>query len=248
MRDSLYQKMKSQTRYPKREGKTYSRTRLKQTLSGGNEDKIERIAPVESKVRGYYTWFGMNNKPLRKYFLKNVGRPLNDLYSELCKNFKKGLERQCLDQYILYHLRTDDVSWEGLYVDSQGIVRKKKDGRKKWRYTNPKPLIDGKFFQINGLWYTFKFSGHSMRDADRLNNIPPRDFLWDIKHDITLAKSYDDLRNELIEAGYYISEIYQWDSQEIDQGRLFNIVGIFGKFPVGKRRLSKKEIKRFNLS
>ncbi len=113
--------------------------------------------------------------PVRRFLTKSVGRPWNDIWSEVCehtKDFMGDHLRRHVYYYVEHNIHEEDgklvddrgipvSSWrDSFYVDPDGILRKT-DEYRRYRHKKPEQNVfhmDGKdFYNHEGIWYRVKF-------------------------------------------------------------------------------------------
>ncbi|QRN99748.1 hypothetical protein JRI60_12330 [Archangium violaceum] len=99
MREDMFKVIveRPRMRIPKRNGSHYPRGRLKRTRGD-----LEEAPKREAMGRGYaYKCFNENLAPLRRFLHSRVGRPWNDVYSEICAHVSLD---SAIKKHILEHL------------------------------------------------------------------------------------------------------------------------------------------------
>lgn len=141
-----------------------------------NRARVRRADPDDLPLRlpiGRHRQFGWNAKslgdridPLRRFLESNVGRPWDDVYSEICEHADSRTVRG-------YHLRQhvwsevdlvpdpDGSAPWGLYVDQNGILQDA-NPRPRFRWSR-KPTTklsygdpDLYYEKVDGFWYSFQ--------------------------------------------------------------------------------------------
>lgn len=129
-------------------------------------------APERARMREGYGWreHGRDNlSPIYNYLRDNVGRPWNDIYSEICavadyRSSNGRHLRECIDYMVISEAellvrlgrRWGGHYWE-FYEDSNGILRRY-DNKARYRYRPQHDpdncVIDGKpYTRINDCWF-----------------------------------------------------------------------------------------------
>lgn len=135
-------------------------------------DKLECLPEREGMMKrwreGRWGWeFGDRLNPLEKFLKKNVGRPWNDVWSEICEHTDsrtiKGMHmRDHVQQYVTGSGGQEGLShwgwrWDRFYVDDNGILREGEYRNRYRRQPNYDPdvcEINGhRFERINGCWF-----------------------------------------------------------------------------------------------
>lgn len=112
-----------------------------------------------------------NNKPLKRYLCKQVGRPWNDVYSEICSHsHSEQLKKYC--EYVVA-VKTTEIdgqiydcdngmfrilteAYATLYVCPKTGILKQTPKRKKYSYEKRNvgvKIEDKRYLRINGVWY-----------------------------------------------------------------------------------------------
>jgi len=144
--------------------------KIKSSVSGMDLEQMESL-PTKAGIRRNHTDYGFSFgdrlTPLWEFLKKNVGRPWNEVYSEIC---------QCADSRSIrgYHLREhvqDYVTGSGgqehlsryysrsgpFYVDDDGLLCFQDYRRYRYRKPSPDPdnckVGDRLFERINGCWF-----------------------------------------------------------------------------------------------
>lgn len=171
------------TERPRRgSGMRYHDVRPRDLINTDLEDEDNPI--LDAGYRYPYGWdkkdFSDLIGPLHRYLNSCVGRPWNDVHSEICENLKG---RNTVQQHLLDHvkqevdleLKVDEndrlyhptSTWRirngdavyGLYVDPRDGILKKAPERPRWRYREPDApngyiMEDGIHIRCdNGIWY-----------------------------------------------------------------------------------------------
>ncbi len=171
-----------------------------------------------------------NLAPLERYLRTHVGRPWDDIYSEICEHMNRNSAVQlhiwqhlmqfvCRDVYVTLGL-VKPSWWHGagrFYVDpSTGILR---ENLFRWRYRRPEPKPDPnrvpasediEYRRIEGIWYEL-----------RLAPIPK----FRIGYDFAIRKHLTEISDDLLHK-FYDRQVYA----------------------ARKRQLNKKEIRKLGLT
>jgi len=109
--------------------------------------------------------------PMYGFLYKNVGRPWNDVWSEICEHADaRSVDGWHLREHILSAVDTTGElhdrpwRWKDLYVDSDGILRCDHNTHSKWRRQRIRRHRDAKrrnefklggrtYKKVNGFWY-----------------------------------------------------------------------------------------------
>ncbi|WP_257459783.1 hypothetical protein [Archangium lipolyticum] len=181
MREDMFKVIveRPRMRIPKRNGSHYPRGRLK--IDRGD---FEEAPKREGMGRGYgYKYLNENLAPLRRFLRSCVGRPWNDVYSEICEHVsldsavKKHILEH-LDQFVYRQVRESDGGiyeaidsygrpvelepgsrWGRLYVCPRtGLLRAYE--RKPWVPRFPGRELDEwhDVRKINGSWHLVRFA------------------------------------------------------------------------------------------
>jgi hypothetical protein len=135
------------------DGKKKLRVRANRRVRTGDYDTLpsrEQIRPRGG--RSWCEWKYMNLpdrlQPLFRYLEKQIGRPWNDVYSEICENLSPSstMQKHILDHVegyverdpVYIELYSKQSGW-GLYVDEYGILRKGKSSYKNVRIRPSRP-------------------------------------------------------------------------------------------------------------
>jgi len=114
--------------------------RYKDRRAKGNDARNFENAPKREKIKERYGWemkeFGENFPPLIGFLRKNVGRPWDKVYSELCSSLKGG---GTIIEHTKVHLFGDFLSVNPHWVDG-------KPHDIEYSYGGPRPLRPGKFY------------------------------------------------------------------------------------------------------
>ena len=136
--------------------------------------KTRRTSCVRKSLNEYLN-------PLIRYLNKNIGRPWDNIYSDICKNMDK---RTPVQSHIFQHLfeyvelnpifkegKPHQVGWGGLdliyndgwsfYIDKKGFLRKSKEIRPPWNKVEKNPNLiktddDNLFYlrrESDGVWF-----------------------------------------------------------------------------------------------
>jgi hypothetical protein len=81
-------------------------------FSGGKESMMKR----RRVARGERKSFGDHLSPLRRFMAKNVGRPWNDVYSEICQTFD---QRKFTNKHIMQHVERDCIENNVCLIDGK---------------------------------------------------------------------------------------------------------------------------------
>lgn len=137
---------------------------------------------MKFRHRGHRKSLNENLAPLKRYLLKQVGRPWNKVYSEICQNINvtntvQAHIRQHLPDFVALHVVLIDKKpysrqrwrgglhpvWEPTYVHPVTGILCKSPARKKYKYQPTTKFqqikIDDthKYVKIDDLWYEVEF-------------------------------------------------------------------------------------------
>lgn len=128
------------------------------------------------KVDGDSKYFSDHIEPLRRYLRKQVGRPWDDVWSEICQEFRgTGLQAQHIKQHVKWevggvphsqeptgsYFEWHQPSYGVVYVDEEGILRlapKRSYRYKKPEYPYYRESDSIEYHNINGNWYRMEFA------------------------------------------------------------------------------------------
>lgn len=148
----------------------YSRAFIRDT---DPEDLPSRIPMGRRRLYGYESKeLGDRISPLRAYLEAQVGRPWDDVYSEICEHAdSRTIRGYHLRQHVWIEvevkpdLRFHSWSPYGLFVDEDGILRNNRETqaerRRRWRTFQPTTRLatedpDYYYEKIDGYWYSFQ--------------------------------------------------------------------------------------------
>ena len=122
--------------------------------------------PDKAGMRPKKNWMSQGDRlgPLRAFLRNNIGRPINNIYRELCEHAEyRTMQGQHLRRHFWMEITTHEKSkwwyrgW-GFYEDKNGLL--KEYPRKSWRgaYKSPKDpnvceIYGQRFERIKGCWY-----------------------------------------------------------------------------------------------
>lgn len=220
--------------------------------------------------------FNDHVQPLRRYIESQVGRPWNDVYSEICKIFPAG---GTLQEHIRGHVfdfiliktwvgedgkiysngrgSPERVGGGDTYVDPHtGIIQKMADdvSRKKHRKRREEELRNSvraidenrRLLKENGVWYFVE-----------LGNIPDT---FTNRPRLSAYRPLHGVSGERVEGGWLVQDrvyhtVYDvWLKRHFDckdYSSRFNRLDLYGsytKYAVRKRSLAKKELKLYKLN
>lgn len=128
----------------------------------------------EPMSRGRGTkWFDDHLSPLRRFLEKRVGRPWNDVWSEICRQAdRRSVVGRHLRDHVRSYVRTSETherwAWWGLFVvDAEGRLQQARDSDRPrpWRCPEPAPIehlvADGPdhvLVRLGGIWYRFRLA------------------------------------------------------------------------------------------
>lgn len=136
----------------------------------GRQKDLEEL-PEKEGMKGKYGWntksFGDRTQPLDGFLRKNVGRPWDKVWSEICQhNDSRSIRGYHLREHIWDYVQTwgeynEQYNWRyrsgwGYHIDQNGILRKNKNRREKWK---PKMdpdaccIGDTEYKRVNGCWF-----------------------------------------------------------------------------------------------
>jgi hypothetical protein len=161
-----------------RTGGSRAKTRLPRNKSFDEESICENESMrIRYKRLGDWKQLNENLRPLQRFLAKNVGRPLDKVWSEICQglNTNSTVQKHVLDhaiEYVNKLIRIDDgvafVVGSGkysgqphycrsgdFYVDSHGILCVQGKVRERVQPVKPITFIDGdiRYGLINGCWF-----------------------------------------------------------------------------------------------
>jgi len=157
--------------------KTAQRLGLDQRMQAQNEPDDYDSGPSRAPVARHSKWLNENLAPLRRYLFKQVGRPWNKVYSEICQSIDT---RSAIGLHVLQHIEDfvkRDVFFEngvpytrvykyihpveGMYVHPvTGLIR---IAKVREAPVEPKPFEvvrlsrTSEFRKIDGLWFRVEF-------------------------------------------------------------------------------------------
>jgi hypothetical protein len=135
--------------------------------------KARRYYKETGKILGDFGTKGFNDHtaPLNRWLHKQVGRPWNEVWSEVCqagdnRNIVNKHLRQHVRGYVSISKKKNGISspymsgWPYLWVDDEGILREGQ-GYRKWKFKpQPSPWVHlsptEQLTMINGIWYHCK--------------------------------------------------------------------------------------------
>ena len=141
----------------------------KNSLIGFREEQIDALPEKQGMRRNHTGWrfeFGDRLNPLRSFLKQNVGRPWDDVWSDVCRhNDARNVRGRHLREHVKQYV-TGAGGQEGLgrwyrrndfYVDDAGILQHD-DDRRRYRY-RPKydadkcKIGDNLYERVNGCWF-----------------------------------------------------------------------------------------------
>lgn len=200
----------------------------------------------------------MNTGPLKRYLRSNIGRPWNDVYSEIKKNI--NFARIDIVEYLVetstymdgdtvmissyVHYPVNKYYRSVFYVDPRDGTLQYASGNGKYRKSKKKfrdtcyfdkNNMTVQYHKINNLWYEIK-----MREANQEEK-ESRHFKYDngySKYNMTDNKLVQEIRDNTDK--FYAYAYYAEDQFWLICNTLF-----YGSYlPISKRQISSKEVKR----
>lgn len=183
---------------------------------------------------------GDRTAPLIAYLESQVGRRWDDIWSEICAHAdSRNIRGYHLRQHVKFavELHPETRRWgryEGLYVDSEGILRNgrrptRTEIRRRWRDFKPTTRLgtenpDFWYEKVDGFWYSFEtvhirddYSTEYLEMVDgevKILRTPPQEH-W--RHETT-KRQVDSKTSDWLDG----------EADKIDRKRLLEIYGISG--------------------
>lgn len=243
----------------------------------GRVDEFENTPAIESMTRKHKAAY--NNKqlneylsPLYRYLDKQVGRPWNDVYSEIRSQIKTG---HTVQEHVLIHVKEriyENTFIEGdkiyclrwgskielhsgaLYVDDCGILRKNKVSARKVKTNHSSKnyfIVDGViYFKTSGIWYKadiFYYRLILIRDDE--GNVIKREYHCSSGRTFSYPPTDHVITYLKGDGGYSYNYRCPYSGGVIKRDGVGRIVGTGDNYyATNKAQLSKKELQKMNLT
>ena len=163
-------------------------------------DRRHRRGYIWHKTEGVSPW-----KRAERLLADGVGRPFDDVFSEYCKQVPKYQQHiflQNIDPSVELPIARR-WSWNQYYVNSNGLIAKRKIGRKPWSKLKEVTFKSfdyktEKRHKITGFKMVRPFGGFPMK---ALNDFYGKDKVKDKKHH-ELSQMFDDMYEEVVVSGW----------------------------------------------
>ena len=220
------------------------RRRLKRLQD--DEDTCTSTHIAASKIRTRDKSFGENLAPLKRFIEKQIGRPWNKVYSEICQhNSKAGAVGLHIFQHLFFYIETDTIkdergriftkageqgSWwrksaelifGALYVDpDDNIIKRYRRNKAQAKAKEPTRFIRVNAHitleQEHGIWYAYTWTETPRHSQVRQTKHGPRVFY---------TKVYCHKKNQEVsypENSHYARSKHQLNKRELKKHKLNN--------------------------